>query len=41
MTKAEAIAAAKAALETFESTRMREIALLELLRALVLAIEAE
>ena len=41
MTKAEAIAAAKSALETFESTRMREIALMELLRAIVAACEAE
>ena len=41
MTKAEAIAAAKVALKTFESTRMREIALMELLRALLAAIEAE
>ena len=41
MTKADAIAAAKVALETFESTRMREIALVEVLRALLAAAEAE
>ncbi len=41
MTKAEAIAAAIAALAVYEDARPREIVLLELLSAIVAALEAE
>ncbi len=41
MTKAEALAAAIAALATYEDARPRETVLLDLLRAMVAVLEAE